>query len=393
MSRRRYPLLQDKASQSVAPPINAKRELPIEDAAASRYNSRVMLVSEIGEFELIDRLAARIDDQNARRIQETDVRGFRMLRAIGDDAAAWDAPPGLRVITTDTMVEGVHFRLDYTPWRDLGWKCLATNISDVAAMGCVPTYAIITLGLRPDLPVEGLEALYDGMMDVADEFGGAIVGGDIVRSPAFFITVALQGAAPGGSDALMLRDAAAPGDLIAVTGPLGASAGGLRLLASGAGGAAQGMAADAAAYLVSAHNRPTPRVGEGVALADAGVRCAMDISDGLMDDLAKLCRASGVGARVYAPRAPADARLKAAFPDEWLELALGGGEDYELLFVAPPAVMRRAISAISPPPTVVGTITEYAGDGSASAPRVTLVDARGKPLDVAHGGWDHFRRA
>ena len=371
----------------------AERRLPIEDAGASRYNSRVMLVSEIGEFDLIDRLAARIDCQNARRIQEADARGFRMLRAIGDDAAAWDAPHGAQVITTDTMVEGVHFRLDYTPWRDLGWKCLATNISDVAAMGCVPTYAIITLGLRPDLPVEGLEALYDGVMDVASEFGGAVVGGDIVRSPAFFITVALQGAAPDGSDALMMRDAASPGDLIAVTGPLGSSAGGLRLLASGAGSAAQGIARDAAAYLVNAHNRPTPRVSEGIALADAGVRCAMDISDGLMDDLAKLCRASGVGARVYAPRAPADARLKAAFPDEWLDLALGGGEDYELLFAAPPAVIRRAIGAISPPPTVIGAITEYAGDGSASAPRVTLVDARGKPLNVARGGWDHFRNA
>ena len=352
-----------------------------------------MLVSEIGEFELIDRLADRIDCQNARRIREADARGFRMLRAIGDDAAAWDAPHGPQVITTDTMVEGVHFRLDYTPWRDLGWKCLATNISDVAAMGCVPTYAIITLGLRPDLPVEGLEALYDGMMDVAAEFGGAIVGGDVVRSPAFFITVALQGSAPDGSDALLLRDAAKPGDLIAVTGPLGASAGGLRLLAGGGGGAAQGIAGDAAAYLVNAHNRPTPRVSEGVALADAGVRCAMDVSDGLMDDLAKLCRASGVGARVYAPRVSADARLKAAFPDEWLDLALGGGEDYELLFAAPPAVMRRAISAISPPPAVVGIITEFADGGGASATRVMLVDARGKPQDVARGGWDHFRRA
>lgn len=391
MSRRRYPLLQDKASQSVARILDADRRLPIEHIAASRYNSRVMLVSEIGEFDLIDRLAAKIEGANARRVREADARGFRMLRAIGDDAAAWDAPPGPRVITTDTMVEGVHFRLDYTPWRDLGWKCLATNISDVAAMGCVPTYAIVTLGLRPDLPVEGLEALYDGMMDVGAEFGGAVVGGDIVRSPAFFITVALQGASPGSSDALLLRDAAAPGDLIAVTGPLGASAGGLRLLASGAGSAAQGIAADAAAYLVNAHNRPTPRISEGVALVDAGVRCAMDISDGLMDDIAKLCRASGVGARAYAPRTPADARLKAAFPDEWLDLALGGGEDYELLFAAPPAVMRRAISAISPPPVVVGTITEYADGEGASTPRVVLVDARGKPLDVARGGWDHFR--
>ena len=367
--------------------VDGERGLAIEDDGASRYNSGVMLVSEVGEFELIDRLAARIEGENARRIREVDGRGFRMLRAIGDDAAAWDAPAGLRVITTDTMVEGVHFRLDYTPWRDLGWKCLATNISDVAAMGCVPTYAIVTLGLRPDLPVEGLEALYDGMMDVAAVYGGAVVGGDIVRSPVFFVTVALQGAAPGGADGLMVRDAAMPGDLVAVTGGLGASAGGLRLLAGGA----QGVGADAAEYLVGAHNRPAPRVGEGVALVDAGVRCAMDVSDGLVDDLGKLCRASGVGARVYVARVAADARLKAAFPGEWLELALGGGEDYELLFVAPPGVMRRAVGVVSPPPAVVGVITEFAGDGSAGAGRVTLVDGRGKAMDVASGGWDHFR--
>ena len=344
----------------------------------------------MGEFELIDRLAARIEGENARRIREVDGRGFRMARAIGDDAAAWEAPAGGRALTTDTMVEGVHFRLDYTAWRDLGWKCLATNISDVAAMGCVPTYAIVTLGLRPDLPVEGLEALYDGMMEVAAAYGGAVVGGDIVRSPVFFVTVALQGVAPGGIDALMLRDVAKPGDLVAVTGALGASGGGLRALAGGASsGVAQGIDADVVAYLVGAHNRPRPRVVEGVALADVGVRCAMDVSDGLVDDLGKLCRASGVGARVYAARVAADARLKAAFPGEWLGLALGGGEDYELLFVAPPGVMRRAVGVVSPPPVVVGVITEYADGGS--GPRVAVVDGRGKAMDLASGGWDHFR--
>ncbi len=362
--------------------------MAIEDAGASRYNLGVMLVSEMGEFELIDRLAARIAGENARRIREVDGRGFRMLRAIGDDAAAWEAPAGARALTTDTMVEGVHFRLDYTAWRDLGWKCLATNISDVAAMGCVPTYAIVTLGLRPDLPVEGLEALYDGMMEVAAAYGGAIVGGDVVRSPAFFVTVALQGVAPGGVEGLMVRDVAKPGDLVAVTGGLGASAGGLKLLASGVGSATEGIDEDAVAYLVGAHNRPAPRVREGVALAGVGVRCAMDVSDGLVDDLGKLCRASEVGARVYAARVAADARLKAAFPDEWLGLALGGGEDYELLFVAPAGVMRRAVGAVSPPATVVGVITEYADGGS--GPRVAVVDGRGKAMDVASGGWDHF---
>lgn len=342
-----------------------------------------MLVSELGEFNLIDRLAAVISRPNARRIQAVEARGFRILRAIGDDAAAWNAPAGARVITTDTMVEGVHFNLNYTDWRSLGWKCLATNISDVAAMGCIPTYAIVTLGLRPDLPVDGLEALYEGMMEVAARFGGAIVGGDVVKSPSFFITIALQGAAPTPDAPILMRRAANPGDLIAVTGPLGASAAGLRLLMSGA----SPQPAAAAAYLTRAHNRPVPRVSEGVSLAVAGVRCAMDISDGLMDDLAKLCRASGVSALLHADRIPVDRRLKSAFPDDWLNLAVAGGEDYELLFTAPPELMDKASSALPEPPAVIGRVVECDDD----APRATLLDAQGKPMDVTSGGWDHFR--
>ncbi len=351
----------------------------------ARYNATAMLVSELGEFNLIDRLAAVISRQNARRIQAVEARGFRILRAIGDDAAAWNAPAGARAITTDTMVEGVHFNLSYTDWRSLGWKCLATNISDIAAMGCVPTYAIVTLGLRPDLPVDGLEALYEGMMEVAAQFGGAIVGGDIVKSPAFFITVALQGAAPAPDAPILMRHAANPGDLIAVTGPLGASAAGFRLLVSGASPQPD---ADAAAYLTRAHNRPIPRVSEGVSLAAAGVRCAMDISDGLMDDLAKLCRASGASALLHADRIPVDRRLKSAFPDDWLNLAVAGGEDYELLFTAPPELMDKASSALPEPPAVIGRVVECAADDDPSA---TLLDAQGNPIDVTSGGWDHFR--
>ena len=346
------------------------------------YNAGAMLVSELGEFNLIDRLAAVIARPNARRIQALDARGFRILRAIGDDAAAWNAPAGARVITTDAMVEGVHFNLNYTDWRSLGWKCLAANISDIAAMGCIPTYAVVTLGLRPDLPVEGLEALYEGMMEVAARGGGAIVGGDVVKSPAFFITVALQGAAP--DTPILLRSAANPGDLIAVTGPLGAAAAGLRLLMSGASPQPD---ADAAAYLTRAHNRPVPRVNEGVSLAAAGVRCAMDISDGLMDDLEKLCRASEVSALLHADRIPVDRRLKSAFPHDWLNLAVAGGEDYELLFTAPPDLMDKASSALPEPPAVIGRVVERADD----VPLVRLLDAQANPIDVTSGGWDHFR--
>lgn len=353
----------------------------------ARYNASAMLVSELGEFNLIDRLAAVISRPNARRIQALDARGFRILRAIGDDAAAWNAPAGARVITTDAMVEGVHFNLNYTDWRSLGWKCLAANISDIAAMGCIPTYAVVTLGLRPDLPVEGLEALYEGMMELAARGGGAIVGGDVVKSSAFFITIALQGAAPAPNAPILLRSAANPGDLIAVTGPLGASAAGLRLLMSGA--SPQADADAAAAYLTRAHNRPVPRVNEGVSLAAAGVRCAMDISDGLMDDLEKLCRASGVSALLHADRIPVDRRLKSAFPHDLLNLAVAGGEDYELLFTASPELIDKASSALPEPISIIGRVVERPTD--ADAPIVRLLDAQANPIDVTSGGWDHFR--
>ena len=341
-----------------------------------------MLVRDIGEFELIDALAAAIAASNQQAIQSLDERGFRMLRAIGDDAAAWRSPQGDCVFTADTMVEGVHFDLRYTGWRDLGWKALATNVSDVAAMGCAPSYATVTLGLRGDIPVDGLIELYEGMMELTEKCGGAVVGGDIVKSPVFFISIALQGVAPSSAhDALLLRDAAQPGDQIAVTGNLGSSAAGLKLLMEGAD--ASGLASYA--FLQNAHNRPIPRVSEGEALARIGVRCAMDISDGLVDDLGKLCRASEVGARIYTSDIPADDRLKATFPASWLALALGGGEDYELLFTAPSEVMHSVKASLTTPVTVIGEIVE-AGQG------VSVLDGRGNPMQVNAGGWDHFRQ-
>ena len=340
-----------------------------------------MLVRDIGEFELIDTLAAAISDANEKSIRGLDGQGFQMLRSIGDDAAAWRSSAGVRVFTTDTMVEGVHFDLRYTGWRDLGWKCLATNVSDIAAMGCAPTYATITLGLRGDIPVDGLTEMYKGMMELTDACGGAVIGGDIVKSPAFFISVALEGAAYADTpDTLLLRDNARIGDQIAVTGALGSSGGGLKLLLEGADGS--GLASYA--FLKEAHNRPMPRVSEGETLARVGVRCAMDVSDGLVDDLGKLCRASVVGAKVHASQVPADDRLKSTYPASWLTLALGGGEDYELLFTAPADVMKSAAAAMVTPITVIGEIVE-AGQG------VTVLDADGTALDIGSGGWDHFR--
>ena len=343
---------------------------------------RPMLVQDVGEFGLIELLARAVAHDNDALIAGLGRRGFRVRLSIGDDAAAVSAPAGMRTLTTDTMVEGVHFDLAHTPWRDLGWKALAVNLSDDAAMGAEPVCSLVTLGLRPDLPVSGLLEMYAGMMEAHARYGGALVGGDVVKSPTFFVTVALEGAAHtrDGRECLLTRDSARPGDVIAVTGHLGCSAGGLRMMTDGL---ESSMDAVTARHLREAHNRPAPRVAEGAALAAAGVRAAMDVSDGLVADLGKMCVASGVGAVLGGAHLAADDCLRRAFPGEWLELALCGGEDYELLFTAPPDVLESAVRAVEIPVHVIGEIVE-------GPPSVRVLDAAGREVGFAAGGWDHF---
>ena len=341
---------------------------------------RPMLVRDIGEFALIGRLSRLVGRHSGGQVEGLERAGFRLRLAIGDDAAAWDGPAGANVLTTDTMVEGVHFDLARISWEDLGWKAMSSNLSDIAAMGASPLYSVVTLGVRGDLPVDGLERMYRGMSEASARYGGAIAGGDTVRSPVLFVTVALVGFLPGGpTEAVILtRESARPWDRIAVTGALGCSAGGLRMLS-------EGLAFDreTARHLTVAHHRPCPRVAEGIELAGSGVRAAIDVSDGLVDDLGKLCRASGVGAAIHLDRVPADDFLKRAFPDECIEMALGGGEDYELLFTGPQAVVDRVVHALDIPVSIIGEVVP-------GPPRVTVLDGEGREVAVQRGGWDHF---
>ena len=188
---------------------------------------------------------------------------------------------------------------------------MASNLSDVAAMGCAPTIALVTLGLRGDIQVDSLKAMYSGMMDACESGGCAIAGGDIVRSDTLFVTVALQGVA-GPNATLLTRGAASEGDVLAVTGHLGSSAGGLRLLLDAE--EAPGISQEARAHLIAAHNRPKPRTQAGQMLRRLGVRCAMDVSDGLVADVGKLCAASGVSASIDIDAVPVHSYLKEAFP-------------------------------------------------------------------------------
>ena len=343
-----------------------------------------MKVSELGEFGLISLLTEMVTRDRRDRTGPGDSaslnEGFRLLVDVGDDTAAWLCGQGTELCTTDTAVEGVHFTRVTTPWYDLGWKIMAANVSDIAAMGGLPLYALITLGLPPDAEVEDLELLYRGMLDLGGKYGVSIVGGDIVRSPVVFVTVGLTGVCEGEP---MLRSTARPGDQVAATGYVGSSAGGLEIMLKGL--PIQGEEAE---YLKSSHRRPEPCIPQGRILAQNGVRTAMDISDGLADDLAKLCQASGVAARLDTQRIPVHPMLKEVFPQEHMNMALGGGEDYQLLFTAPREVMERALPLLPQPAVVVGEII------AGRAGEVTVVDsATGEQLGISRGGWDHFSPA
>jgi thiamine-monophosphate kinase len=344
----------------------------------------------IGEFELIERLAKQLGEA---------APDPAVLIGIGDDAAVVRRGVLADIYTTDTLVDGVHFMAGRIPWADLGWKSLAVNLSDVAAMGGRPLYSLVTLGVTAGTRPKDLAEVYRGLRAASEEFGGRVIGGDVVRSPVMFITVAMVGTATkvSGRPAVLSRSAVRPGDQIAVTGVLGSSAGGLRVIAEGR---VKGRRPTAA--LVRVHNRPVPRVAEGRALVRAGVRAAMDVSDGLIADLGKLCAASNVRAVVSAERVPVADELKRAFPNDFLQLALGGGEDYELLFAAPPDVMRRACANVGPSrPTVIGRAIAPRGrrarPGAKPGARLTgppgavrVVDREGQEVAVASAGWDHL---
>lgn len=335
-----------------------------------------MRVRDLGEFSLIDRLAARVAASGVVR-PDPAATALPLILGIGDDTAAWDVgAAGTELLTTDTLVQGVHFTAKSSSWHDLGWKALAVNLSDIAAMGGSPLYALVTLGLPGDTSVDAMDALYDGILEACAEYSTAIVGGDVVASPVAFVTVALTGVTPGP---VLARSAARPGDRVGVTGSVGGSAAGLALLQDRA---TAGLDEDRA--LRAAHQRPAPRIAEGRALLAAGVRCAIDVSDGLVADLEKLCQASGVAARLSAARVPVHPAARVAFGADALAMALGGGEDYELLFAGPLEVLQGVLEALPSGGALIGEVME------GPPGRVTVEDEDGRPVEVAGRGWDHF---
>ncbi|MBI4302212.1 MAG: thiamine-phosphate kinase [Chloroflexi bacterium] len=332
-----------------------------------------MKVQEIGEFGLIELLAQMVKKAGC---------GEGVVLGIGDDAAAWRILASLQLATTDSLVEGVHFITGMATGRALGWKALAVNLSDIAAMGGIPQHALITLGLPPDTEVEWVSELYEGMLAMAQRFGVTIVGGDVVRAPQIIISITLLGKAGlkvGRRLPVLTRSSARVGERIAVTGWLGAAAAGLKLLRSPINGEEAVVS-----LLKEAHFRPQPRVAEGQILVRHGVRAAIDVSDGLMSDLIRLCQASALGARVWLDRVPVHPAVKAVFGEEALDLALAGGEDYELLFTGKEATLDELKEALPVQMTVIGEVVKD------QPGRVVALNSAGREVSWGRKGWDHL---
>jgi thiamine-monophosphate kinase len=305
---------------------------------------------------------------------------------MGDDAAVVEPGGHHAILTTDMLVEGVHFLLETTSPHDLGHKALAVNVSDVAAMGGSPRYGVASVVLSGEIEAAWVMELYGGMRRAADEYGMALVGGDTNRGPAVVISVTVYGEV--GRDRAVLRSGARPGQRLVVTGSLGAAAGGLWLAQADPDDVKEFLGEGWARSLVEALERPTARVGEGQTLAQSGASAMIDISDGLALDLSRLCRASGVGATVRLADVPVAAELvelEASLGADPLDLALHGGEDYELLAALPAASVEPAQRLLAERYgtglTDIGEVTE----GSLVA---DLPDGRQEGLEPR--GWDHF---
>ncbi len=333
-----------------------------------------------GEFALIERIARGMKS-----------RDDDLIVGIGDDAAVLRMPGGKHycVVTTDMLFEDVHFRLAWTDPYRIGWKAVAVNLSDVAAMAARPTFTFVAVALSADTPVDFVDELYRGMRDACARFGSIIAGGDTNVSPQkMVINVTQMGEVKGSR--MALRSSASPGDVLLVTGALGNAAAGLALLETAGRACADRIAPEA----VAAQLQPVPRVNEARAAARVnGITAMMDVSDGLLGDLRKLCRASDVGAVVRASDVPigTGARQAAAHLQQeaaaalLLRWALYGGEDYELLLaVAPDRVeaVRAAIQgAGGTPATVIGEIT---------AETTVLLEREDGTREPVRRSWDHF---
>jgi thiamine-monophosphate kinase len=326
----------------------------------------------MSEFSLIDVIRSEC------ALHRPDV-----LLGIGDDAASIQAPPDQELLVcTDTLIAGRHFPLNTRP-EHIGWKSLAVNLSDLAAMGAEPAFALLALSL-PESDEAWVRAFAQGFSELATRHGVALIGGDTTRG-ALSITVTAMGFAPRGT--ALKRSGAKPGDVIAVCGALGRAAAGLHYL--------KGHPDCGRAYRLDPHrlghqwvrhlDRPPPQIAQGMALR-AHASSAIDISDGLAADLGHILKASGVGADIALASIPGWEELREELDqDAATQHVLAGGDDYVLLVTVPPDRLDAARAALSAVDATLYTIGHIASD-----PGLRVRDAAGNIVEPATHGWDHF---
>lgn len=330
----------------------------------------------MGEFGLIELLAKVIEEHPPGR----NIPSKKPLIGIGDDAAAWYCDETIELATVDSIIQGIHFTLDTTGWYELGWKALAVSLSDIAAMGGTPRYALVSLGLPEYTEVDDVINLYRGMVKLGNQFDTIITGGDTSRVPLIVINTSVFGIIQGHIKNALTRSAARAGDKIAVSGYLGGAAAGMEMFTRKVK-----LSEEDSNSLKEAFLKPLPRITEGKVLLQKGVRAAIDISDGLISDLGHICRASKVGARIEVELVPVNPIAKANFGEKALEMALSGGEDYELLFTASKNTICKVEKEIACPITIIGEIT------AENMGKITLVGKQGKELKPEKTGWQHFK--
>ncbi len=329
-----------------------------------------MLDSRLGEFTLIDRIVSRLGESAAREI----------LVPPGDDAAVWAVERGAVVATTDALVEGTHWRRDTMSMADVGWRAITVNVSDIAAMGATPRHALVALVLPPSLTLHDLDGFIDGMAEACRCHDLRVAGGDIVRGSETAFAVTVVGSAPleDGDVRLLRRNAARSGQAVAVSGTPGASAAGLALIEANAGGAA----ADA---LLAAHRRPVARVALGRAAVEAGIGCAIDVSDGLLQDLSHIARRSAAGIEIELAALPLHrAAVELLGERRARDLALGGGEDFELALVGAAGALAGLSTAALTVTAIGRVVSEHAGEAWAITPA-------GERYEPPSAGWDQLR--
>jgi thiamine-monophosphate kinase len=326
-----------------------------------------MKLSRLGEFGLI------------KRIRRTMPTSRDVGLGIGDDAAWVKAKTDSFLVTADLLLEDVHFDLSWTSLSDLGYKTLAVNLSDIAAMGGVPAYLTLSLGVPRHITSEKLERFYRGIKSLAVQHNVAVIGGDTSIADKLLISACLIGHAPYQP---IRRSGARPRNDIYVTGTLGDSALGLQLLKNGM------LRKKGVGYLLNRHHKPTPRLAIGALLARKRLATAMiDVSDGLLQDLGHICTASLTGARIWEEALPLSGAYRKLAGKEGTRYALSGGEDYELLFCA----RRRDRQLIDHLQHQVKVPLTRIGACVPADQGISCLDRSGKPISVPAIGHDHFK--